>query len=443
VAACDEARTIGLSHSPYRFPSYHTTLILQAAITKTDRIKFHSSPYARVADRDSGQRHRLLLAMRASVFASDSHTRQGQAPDMAIPPAVAPPPSKTSASEAPAELVSVSARIGGDPRLVQGGGGNTSLKRGDDFWVKASGTWLADAQTRDIFVRLPLQRVRTSMDQPDAEAALAALTPAGGLRPSIETSLHALLPHAVVLHVHSVNAIAWAARIDAEASLNEALQSLAWAWVPYRRPGLPLTTAIREALIAASTPPDILILGNHGVVVGGSDCDAAETLLHAVETRLALPMRTLPRADLAQLRTVNDLGWQAADAQLLDAIAIDPVCCAIAGRGALYPDHVVFLGERAMHVSPEHPVSHVLSQAREAGIAPPHYVVMPGAGILLSPEIPASARAMLGCLADVGLRVDDPEQLRYLDDDDVAALLGWEAEAYRRAREATPGRLHG
>ena len=105
-------------------------------------------------------------------------------------------PSDHAHSRAPRELVSVSARVGNNLQWVQGGGGNTSLKRGDDFWVKASGTWLAEAESRDIFVHLPLQRVRALMAGADAESALAALAPAGGLRPSIETSLHALLPHA-------------------------------------------------------------------------------------------------------------------------------------------------------------------------------------------------------------------------------------------------------
>lgn len=344
-----------------------------------------------------------------------------------------------SASAAPAELVRVSAKIGGDPHLVQGGGGNTSLKRGDDFWVKASGTWLAEAETHDIFVRLSLAMVRKTMSGPDIEAAIAALAPAGGLRPSIETSLHALLPHAVVLHVHSVNTIAWAARQDAQAALGEALQGLAWAWVPYRRPGLPLTTAIRETLETAPVPPDILVLGNHGLVVGGTDCAAAEALLETVEARLALPVRSPPPSDHDALQSANDLGWLPAELPLLDALATDPVCRTIAASGALYPDHVVFLGEKAMIVDENYPLSRALAGARSAGIAPPPYALVAGAGVLLSPGLSAGGRAMLGCLADVGLRTAQGTPLRYLDGGDAAELLGWEAEAYRRARDTVPG----
>lgn len=346
-----------------------------------------------------------------------------------------PAPSRPASSDAPAALVALSARLGGDPRLVQGGGGNTSLKAGDDFWVKASGTWLAQAHARDIFVRLPLSAVRAAMLRDDAEDALAAIASAGGLRPSIETSLHALLPHPVVAHVHSVNAIAHAARIDAEATLSAALDGLAWAWVPYRRPGLPLTAAIRAALEAAPTPPDILLLGNHGLVVGGADCDAAESRLHEVERRLALPARAPAPRDDDALRAANDLGWVVADDAALHAIATDPVARAIATRGALYPDHVVFLGERAEAVDAARPLSRMRAEVTAAGRAPPDWALAPGAGLLHAPALGEGARAMLGCLADVALRCDSADRLRYLDVADVAALMGWEAEAYRRARD--------
>jgi rhamnose utilization protein RhaD (predicted bifunctional aldolase and dehydrogenase) len=54
------------------------------------------------------------------------------------------------AIEALQELVRLSARLGADPRLIQGAGGNTSIKTGNTLWVKASGKWLA-AQARADF----------------------------------------------------------------------------------------------------------------------------------------------------------------------------------------------------------------------------------------------------------------------------------------------------
>jgi hypothetical protein len=54
----------------------------------------------------------------------------------------------------------MSARVGRNMLLVQGAGGNSSIKDGDVLWVKASGTWLADADAKDIFVPVSLGAAR-------------------------------------------------------------------------------------------------------------------------------------------------------------------------------------------------------------------------------------------------------------------------------------------
>lgn len=55
---------------------------------------------------------------------------------------------------------------------------------------------------------------------------------------SLETAMHAALPHRVVLHVHCVNTIAWAVRNDAQIQLQRQLQRLRWQWIPYVASGL-------------------------------------------------------------------------------------------------------------------------------------------------------------------------------------------------------------
>lgn len=59
----------------------------------------------------------------------------------------------------PLELSAVrtlSRRIGTDLSLVQGSGGNTSIKDGNVLWVKASGTWLSEAEEKNILVPINL-----------------------------------------------------------------------------------------------------------------------------------------------------------------------------------------------------------------------------------------------------------------------------------------------
>lgn len=330
-------------------------------------------------------------------------------------------------------LIAWSARIGADPLLVQGGGGNTSVKQDGTLWVKASGTWLAQARERDIFVPLPLDEARAALGHADGEARLACLGDAHALRPSIETSLHALLPHPVVAHVHSVNTIAWAVRADARAQLSALLNDLNWAWVPYRRPGYPLTQAVREALRERAA--DVLVLANHGLVVGAGDCAAADALLSEVERRLALPERSTRSADPARLRAVNDLNWEAPQDPRVHALGTDAAALRIARDGALYPDHAVFLGAHAAVLDGDGAdrLSDAVARCTAACGVAPAFALLPGAGVLVAPGLSAGAQQMLLCLALVALRLRGDEHLVYLGDDDVAALVDWEAEAYRRA----------
>jgi rhamnose utilization protein RhaD (predicted bifunctional aldolase and dehydrogenase) len=53
-------------------------------------------------------------------------------------------------------MLDLSARIGSDASLVQGPGGNTSLKRDGVMWIKASGAWLSQARERPIMVPVRL-----------------------------------------------------------------------------------------------------------------------------------------------------------------------------------------------------------------------------------------------------------------------------------------------
>src|SRR4051812_35802490 len=92
------------------------------------------------------------------------------------------------------QLVHLSRLMGQDTRLVQPGGGNTSLKDGDTLLVKGSGTDLRTI-TREGFTRLSLSRLsalRDTKEMSDAEMMrfMAGCMTAEGPAPSVETPLH-------------------------------------------------------------------------------------------------------------------------------------------------------------------------------------------------------------------------------------------------------------
>ena len=316
-------------------------------------------------------------------------------------------------------LSAYSAAIGQDPEQVQAGGGNTSVKADGVLWVKGSGLWLKDAETRDVFVPVDLAAARRAIDDGGDDAVRAATIDAinpSGLRPSIETSLHAFLPQRFVVHTHSVRTIAHAIRADAVDLLTRKLDGQAWIWVPYVQPGVVLTRALRDTLKGRRA--DIVILGNHGLLVAGETLAEVEAQMAEVEQRLDVP--TLggeapePGAAPAGLRPVRH--------PRAHRLAFDPLLRGRAAAGSYYPDHVIFLGPGA--------------RADDKATAPngvQKLTLVSDAGAFLPEDAVPSADEMALCLALVLERVPETAELVPLGTDAEATLLNWEAEAYRQA----------
>lgn len=313
----------------------------------------------------------------------------------------------------------LSARIGADPMLVQGPGGNTSVKSDGVMWVKASGTELADASDRDIFVAVDRKKVLAAIDDGDGGCLGAVIDGSGGLRPSIETTFHALLPHRYVFHFHSVHAIAHGISPQGRAALDRKLAGMDWVSVPYRKPGLPLTKAIAARLDGGSA--SVFILDNHGAIVGADDLEVVEALMADLEERLLLDPQHRPGGDAPAAIE----GWEAAPD--VAALALDDALRARALAGSYYPDHVVFLG-------PALPSCDADPAALPAPDTLPFpAIVCPRSGIYLKSSATPAQRAMLQCLFDVLSRIPSDWSLEPIGAEAERELLNWDAEKYRQA----------
>lgn len=316
-------------------------------------------------------------------------------------------------------LRKLSARVGSDPLLVQAAGGNTSLKDGGTMWIKASGTWLKDAAARDIFVPLDHAAILAALakDDPACESCATFVRTDlnnTGLRPSIETTVHALMPQRVVVHVHCVNTIAWAIRADAEQRLAERLKGFDWAFIPYARPGLPLAGAISARMRPGV---NVLVLGNHGLAVAADTVEEAEALLDKVVAAVTRAVRAAAKVDRAALEKLSaGTAYRPAQMDETHALATDPLALKRGQSAVFYPDHVVFLG---------------VGVASSFDGNPP-LVAIPGVGVLIRSDAKPAIEPMGRCLADVMRRVEESDPLVALTDEDVDRLVNWDAEKYRQ-----------
>lgn len=318
-------------------------------------------------------------------------------------------------------LLDLSVRIGRNPLLVQASSGNTSLKVDGTLWIKASGKWLAYADREEILVPVDLSECLECLR---SSRALSART---HLRPSIETFMHAILPQRVVVHVHSVNTIAWAVRSDATSQLSERLDGLRWQWVPYTLSGMPLARAI-QATSANHPETDVFVLGNHGLVVCGEDCDAAESLLFDIERRLAIHPRPAATAEPGVLEQVARAShWRLPDTEVLHTLGADVTSRRIVDRGVLYPCQAIFLGAALPHFASSRGFSGI------DGASP--VVVVEGSGVLTNENITAAEWAMLNGFAEVVRRIDTSAPIRYLTDQEVNSVLGADGHHYRMSAD--------
>ena len=314
-----------------------------------------------------------------------------------------------------AALRELSARLGANPLLVQASSGNSSVKIDDILWIKASGKWLIQPHSGDFLVPVRLSRARRYLND-NAAIPETVASSSDGVCASIETAMHAVLPYQVVLHVHSVNAIAWAVREDAPRQLAKRLAAHHWQWIPYSASGLALAKRIEQAL-SSRPQTDVFVLGNHGLVVCAHSCQAAEHLLAHVEKCLAIEPRPVPEPHPSLLkRALPGPEWNCPPSPAIHSLSTDSISRHILTRGVLYPCQAIFLAARASH----------------SGAAQPLFQTVENHGVLCSQHMTQAQGQMLAGLADVIRRIGSSAPVRYLTDSELHDLSSAEVEAYRR-----------
>jgi len=323
-------------------------------------------------------------------------------------------------------------KIAADPLLVQGAGGNVSWKDGATLWVKASGTWLSDAQKEEIFVRVDRQVIDEAIARGDYSVNPMALEDYQ-LRPSIETLLHVLMPYKFVVHLHLVDAVVYLARNTCQVELQTKLgDTISWGLVNYHMPGADLAQAIYSSL-SAKPGIQVLLLKNHGVVLGAQTIEEIERDLKTLCRYLcneprqfdgdehAAAKRATAALDGTSYRFCLDasLHFLATDPELYEHLAVNWAIC---------PDHVVFLGAQAIRINDLTALHRSL--ATNADPAPP-FVFVKGMGVLENRAVTLAQKAQLTFYLDVMRRQPLGQRLDSLNYEQIANLLNWDAEKYR------------
>jgi rhamnose utilization protein RhaD (predicted bifunctional aldolase and dehydrogenase) len=202
------------------------------------------------------------------------------------------------------ELIRISNETGVDPTLVQGGGGNTSVKTADGkyMYIKASGTALKDMNAKEGWRRLRLDLARSVVK----DESLAKMPPQTRepevvnrlllacddnvkteARPSVEAHLHAWLDKCVI-HLHPSAAGAYVNARNGKALLDKLFKAepLPPLWVPYTDPGFMLAKRIARLVDGYQKRfgkgPAMLFLEKHGLFITAGSAVGALRLVRRV-----------------------------------------------------------------------------------------------------------------------------------------------------------------
>jgi rhamnulose-1-phosphate aldolase/alcohol dehydrogenase len=217
--------------------------------------------------------------------------------------------------------------LGSDPRLVLHGGGNTSVKTmakdmlGADvevIHIKGSGWDMGAIEPAGLpAVRLAeLRRLRALAKLSDEDMVnfqRVNLLDSKSPNPSVETLLHAFLPHKFIDHTHSTAVLALTDQPDGEALVRGVFGDRV-ATVPYTIPGFALAKSVAD-VFDKNPKVEGLVLLQHGIFTVGDSARQAydrmiefvtlaeERLQHQRKTRVAAK-RPLSLAGVAEIAPI-------------------------------------------------------------------------------------------------------------------------------------------
>ena len=287
-------------------------------------------------------------------------------------------------------LAYTSRLIGANPELVVWGGGNSSLKcleadhkgqRTRVMYIKGSGSDMRTIE-RKHFTRLRLDDLlllekRESMtDEAMVEYLGQAMMGGNQPRPSIETLLHAFVPHDHVYHSHA-DAITSLTDTPNSQALTAKLFGKELALIPYTRPGFTLSKWV-AAIAQSRLDLKGVILDKHGLITWGKTaqeaygrtigfCTKAEKFIQAAKSKRPAPLgrvtvKPVPVAErqkrMAELLPVirgsvyeNQrmiLLWDDSP-EVLDFIG-RPGAAKVSQLGPMTPDHLMYIKPKPLFI---------------------------------------------------------------------------------------------
>jgi rhamnose utilization protein RhaD (predicted bifunctional aldolase and dehydrogenase) len=355
-------------------------------------------------------------------------------------------------------LVHISRYYGNNPDYVLAGGGNTSWKDKDTFYVKGSGLFLAEA-TVDSFVRIDRKALAMIWKKPYPESGserestvlvdlLAARTNGGEQkRPSVETLLHDIIPSTFVVHLHPALVNGLTCSQQGEQFVKEIFDNDA-IWIPSTNPGYTLAILVKNALDAYYNKycksASIIFLQNHGIFVGADNIDSIKSIYSEIMTKIGTKIKRNPDFSDERREQITD----GAIARILTNLSKGPVAFMYSTEiaklitdriaftsvsSAFTPDHIVYAGSAPLFTEAQ--TDEGISTAWKNHVTGnPKIIVIQDIGIFGTAKTQKAANLALDLFKDavkIAIYSESFGGPLFMTQDKIDFINNWEAERFR------------
>ncbi|WP_430817188.1 class II aldolase/adducin family protein [Carboxylicivirga sp. RSCT41] len=359
------------------------------------------------------------------------------------------------------QLIEISRQFGTNPDYIIAGGGNSSYKDDERMWVKASGTSMGVID-KDGFVCLDRHKMKViserhysanpSQREEEVKQDLhnAILYPEGK-RPSVEASMHEIIPFAYVMHTHPtlVNGVLCAQ------NSRQVIQELFGddvVYLPYTDPGYVLFKDVEEALNVfrneKGKDAQIIFLENHGVFVRADSCEEVKNIYKLIEEKINGALLSALNAEnnneVSELETLAEslskvIGGEVqhfvCDQSLLSRSFVENESTFPPVSIPFTPDNIVYCKSKYLYLSNGDNYEDRVRDFTARFDYAPKLIAIEGKGLIALEESQKSAQIVMDVFKDMmkvarltesfgGARPMTPEQIEFIDN--------WEVENYRR-----------
>ena len=261
------------------------------------------------------------------------------------------------------ELEIISQAVGNSPDMVQGGGGNTSVKLDSELMaVKASGYRLNQIVGKEGFVVVNYRNIRDYCINVDPSSGIdyekdstefvkkniVRLEGLKELRPSVEAGFHSVLKK-YVIHTHPVYANILCCCTTGEEMVEKIFKDKEYAavWTRYINPGFSLSLEIMNAadrcVVERGIFPEVIFMENHGLIVTCDDYERCIRLHSQVNEEIKKFLGICEPYPPISLEKLDENTFESKTGYLIDFFKGSTVTEEFFEEKSLYPDQLAYL----------------------------------------------------------------------------------------------------